>query len=437
MTRRVVITGMGLISPLGLTKESHQEALATGRSGIRLLESLPREEYPTPWAGEVRDFTGDIGDFGPLEKAKMRSIKKGLRLMCREIQMGVAASQRALIDAGLDTVELDPDRTGVLYGSDYILTTPDEFVDSIGKCLNDAGEFEFSRWAEQGLPRVAPLWLLKYLPNMPASHIAIYNDLRGPNNSLTLREASSNLALAEAYLTIHRGSADCILAGATGTRVHSTRSVHVAIQEMLAGGDESEDPAKQHRPFDKDRRGQVIGEGAGALVLEDLEYAQARGATILGEVVGFGSSTVADPDGTPRFADALENTLRAVLRSAGAAPDEVGHLHAHGLSGIDVDREEAEAINRVFGERSTPLPVVAAKSYFGNLGAGSGVVELACSLLAMEKGTLFPTLAYETPDEACPLAVVADDSTPAGDNVVSINVSPQGQASGVMVKRFA
>jgi 3-oxoacyl-[acyl-carrier-protein] synthase II len=356
--------------------------------------------------------------------------------MCREIQMGVAAAQRAMTDAGWNDHPLDPDRTGVLYGSDYILTTPDEFVDSVGKCLDEHGKFDFNRWAEEGLPRVAPLWLLKYLPNMPASHIAIYNDLRGPNNSLTLREASANLAVSEAYLTINRGSADCLVTGATGTRVHAMRSIHVTLQESLANGQADADPTKQHAPFDKNRHGQVMGEGAGAIVLEELEYAQKRGATILGEVVGFGSSTVAETNGTPRFADAFENTLRAVLRSAGASADDVGHLHAHGLASLDADREEAAAIQRVFGDRQQPVPVVAAKSYFGNLGAGSGLVELACSLLALEKGTLFPTLAYETPDPECNIAVVTNDSTPAGDSFVSINISPQGQASGIMVKRF-
>ena len=437
MTRRVVITGMGLVSPLGLTRDSHQQALDAGRSGIRLLDSLPRSELPTCWAGEAAEFTGAIDDFGPLEKDKMRAIKKGLRLMCREIQMGVAAAQRAMIDAGWENSQLDPDRTGVLYGSDYILTTPDEYVDSVGKCLDEKGEFDFSQWAEEGLPRVAPLWLLKYLPNMPASHIAIYNDLRGPNNSLTLREASSNLALAEAYLTIDRGSADAIITGATGTRVHPMRSIHVALQETLANGKETDDPARQHRPFDKHRRGQVIGEGSGAMIVEELEYAQRRGAEILGEIVGFGSSTVADPNGTPRYADALENTLRAVLRSAGASPEEVGHIHAHGLSAVDADREEAAAINRVFGDRSQRVPVVAAKSYFGNLGAGSGLVETACSLLALKKGTLFPTLGYETPDEQCDIAVVTRADVPAGDSFININISPQGQASGIMIRRFA
>ena len=228
--RRVVITGVGLISPLGNTPEDLWESLRAGRSGVRPLERVPPQFLPIRCGAEAREFTGRIEDFGPLEKSVQRTIRKGLKVMCREIQMGVAAAQRALLHAGLPPGSYDPDRTGVVYGSDYIMTMPDEFTEGIRECLDEQRHFEFQRWATQGLPKLTPLWLLKYLPNMPASHIAIYNDLRGPNNSLTLREASSNLAVGEAYCTIARGSADILVAGATGTRIHPLRTLHVALQ---------------------------------------------------------------------------------------------------------------------------------------------------------------------------------------------------------------
>ncbi len=178
--RRVVITGLGLISPLGNTTESFWNALISGRSGVTAVQSLPGALLQMPWAAEAREFTGDIEDFGPLDKDQKRSIRKGIKVMCREIQMGVAAAQRALADAGLTAGTFDAERTGVVFGSDYILSGPDEFVDAIASCMDEAGQFEFGRWADQGIPKITPLWLLKYLPNMPASHIAIYNDLRGP-----------------------------------------------------------------------------------------------------------------------------------------------------------------------------------------------------------------------------------------------------------------
>jgi len=293
--RRVVITGLGQISPLGNTIESFQAALSEERSGVGPIESIPTEHLPVKNGAEASEFTGHISDFGDLPKAAKRAIRKGLKVMCREIQMGVAVAQLALADAGLGEEDRDPDRTGVVYGSDYMMTLPGEFTDGVRACLDSEGKFDFDQWAEKGLPQVTPLWLLKYLPNMPASHIAIYNDLRGPNNSITVREASGNLAIGEACATIRRGNADIIVAGATGTRVHPMRSVHTILQEELAS--DLDDPARMSRPFDQSRDGAVMGEGAGAILLEELETAQRRGVEILGEVVGSGSSAVASRRG--------------------------------------------------------------------------------------------------------------------------------------------
>jgi len=433
MSRRVVITGLGLITPLGNSAEKLAAALAEGKSGVGPLTTINPGGLPTKFGAEAREFTGAIDDFGPLEKTLARNIKKNLKVMCREIQMGVAVAQLALSNAGLKMDEVDRDRFGVLYGSDYMLTLPQEFITGIRNCLDENGKFQFSRWAEKGLPAVEPLWLLKYLPNLPASHVAIFNDLHGPNNSLTVREASSNLALAEAYHTILRGHADQMIAGATGTRVHSARTIHVVLQEEIAQGS---DPARLSRPFDADRNGLVLGEGAGAMILEELETAQKRGATILGEVIGYGSSAVADKSGAGVVQTAVRNVLKQALQTAGLRPDEVGHLHAHGLSTRSADMQEAQAIHEVFGSRKQPLPVVAAKSYFGNLGAAGGLVEAAASLLAAREGRLFTTLNYETPDPQCPVHI-AQAGDPAGDNFISVNVTPQGQASAIVIKRFA
>ncbi|MHB8862538.1 MAG: beta-ketoacyl-[acyl-carrier-protein] synthase family protein [Pirellulaceae bacterium] len=432
--RRVVITGLGLISPLGNTIESFWAALISGRSGIAAIQSLPGELLRMPWAAEAGEFTGDIEDFGPLDKDQKRSIRKGIKVMCREIQMGVAAAQRALAHAGLMAGSFDAERTGVVFGSDYILSGPDEFVDAFANCLRDDGKFAFDQWASQAIPQITPLWLLKYLPNMPASHIAIYNDLRGPSNSLTMREASANLAIGEASHLIARGAADTLVAGATGTRVHPLRSLHVVLQEEIAcGGD---DPRRACRPFDRHRTGMVLGEGAGAVVLESLETAQARRATILGEVIGSGSSAVVDGRGVSDLRAAARGSLRQTLRSAGLSPEAVGHVHAHGVATRRSDAAEAQAIHDIFSARSTPVPVVAAKSFFGNAGAACGVLELIASVLAFQHERLFPVLNFETPDEQCPVAVVTSTDAPPGDVFVNLNLTPSGQASAVAVRRY-
>ena len=435
MSRRVVITGLGLVSPLGNSPARLWEALLAGKSGIGPLTSVPGDALPTRFGAEAREFTGAIEDFGPLEKIFARNIKKSLKMMCREIQMGVAVAQLAIGDASLKLAETDLDRMGVLYGSDHMLTLPQEFTAGIRNCLDGQGRFQFSRWAEAGLPTVEPLWLLKYLPNLPAAHIAIFNDLHGPNNSLTIREASANQAVAEAYCTIERGHADVMIAGATGTRVHPGRTLHVVLQEQIA--EDADDPATMSRPFDKNRTGQVIGEGAAAIILEELSHAQQRGAKILGEVIGYGSSNVANLRGIGDLYQTARNALAGALRTSKLSADGVGHVHAHGLGARHSDQEESRAIRDVFAGRESPVPVAAAKSYFGNLGAAGGVVELIASVLALNDGRLFRTLNYETPDPGCPVNVIARDGHPAGDSFINLNLTPMGQASAIAVRRYS
>jgi 3-oxoacyl-[acyl-carrier-protein] synthase II len=389
---------------------------------------------PVHVAAEAKQFTGEIDDFGPLEKEQKKQIRKALRVMCRECQMGVAVAQLALTDAAIQVGTMDPERIGISFGTDYMLSLPEEFAEGIRECINGDGRFEFPRWGLEGLPKMSPLWLLKYLPNMPASHVAIFDDLRGPSNSLTLREAGSNLAVGEAYHIIRRGSADAMVCGATGTRLHTMKIVHAVSQEEVACG--NGDPTKISRPFDRHRNGMVLGEGAGALVIEELEHAQARGATIYGEILAASSSAAAGNRLVARRKVAMTNVLRSLLRDSDLLPNKINHLHAHGLSTRSCDAEEAQAIVEAFGPRARSLPVVAAKSYFGNLGAGSGMIELIASLLALRAGLLFPTLNYETPDPACSLHIVRDHSVPAGSRFINMNVTPQGQASGLLVQQL-
>ena len=234
-----------------------------------------------------------------------------------------------------------------------MLTMPEDYEAGMKKCA-DAGDFEFTRWGNEGLDQMTPLWMLKYLPNMPASHIAIYNDLRGPNNSLTMREAASNLAIGEAFRTIQRGHANAMVAGATGTRILPMQAIHALQTEQMAA--ENCDPTKASRPFDKNRTGMVAGEGAGMVVLEELESAKARGATILAEVVGFGSSNVADENLVGKCDVALAQAMRAALRDAKLEPANVGHINAHGLATTDLDAAEARAIREVFGDAADQGP---------------------------------------------------------------------------------
>jgi 3-oxoacyl-[acyl-carrier-protein] synthase II len=429
--RRVVITGMGLVSPLGNTPVALWTALVAGRSGVAAASLLPPDRQPLKYAAEAREFTGEIEDFGPLEKERKKSIKKGLKVMCRETRMAVAAAQLAIADAGFAETPVEPEMSGVVLGSDYMLTMPEDYEGGMRKCA-PAGDFEYVRWGKEGLGEMAPLWMLKYLPNMPASHIAIYNDLRGPNNSLTMREAAGNLAIGEAFRTIQRGHANLMVAGATGTRILPMQAIHALQTEQMAA--ENCDPAKASRPFDKNRTGMVAGEGAGMVVLEELSSARARGARIYAEVVGLGSANVAHTDLRGKCDVALARAMQAALRDAGRTPTDVGHLNAHGLSTTERDADESRAIREVFGPLADRLPVTAPKSYFGNLGAGGGVVELIASVLALREGRLPRVLNYEMPDPACQLRIAANDNTPAGSSFLNLSVTPQGQAAVLYVQ---
>jgi 3-oxoacyl-[acyl-carrier-protein] synthase II len=430
-SRRVVITGIGVISPLGNDPDTLLQSLRNRESGIRPLTRIPHNVLGFDHGAEAVGFSGDISDYGPLEKKLQRTIRKGSKVMCREIEMGVAVAQLALHQSGLDVESRDRDRTGVIYGCDYIMSLPEEFAAGIRKCINDKGEFDFESWGQQGKPEVNPLWLLKYLPNMPASHIAIYNDLRGPNNSITVREASAGAALAEAHSTIQRGHADALIVGSTGSRIHPLRTLHASMQEQLAT--ECDDPTTMSRPFDQSRNGSVLGEGAAALICESLEHAEARGANIIGEVVGYASSAVGPSAGVPYIQTAVANVLRGALGNAD--PKSIGHIHAHGLSTPESDSQEAAAIADVFGDADSQPPVTTAKGNFGNLGAGGGMVELAASLSALG-GDLFPIRNLNDLDSNCPINACVDAGVAAGDEFINVNVTPQGQASAVRIRRL-
>lgn len=431
--RRVVITGMGAVCPLGNDAHQLPSALRSRSSGIRRFTQLPLDVLPVSAGGEAVDFTGSIDNYGPMEKKLQRTIRKGSKVMCREIEMGVAVAQLAMNDAGLTTENRDRDRIGVVYGCDYIMSLPEEYASGIQHCLNENGEFEFERWGADGKPQVNPLWLLKYLPNMPASHIAIYNDLRGPNNSLTVREASPGAAIGEAFSTISRGHADILVVGSTGSRIHPLRTLHASLQEELASN--RDDAATMCRPFGSDRDGTVVGEGAGAMIFETLEHANARGAHIVGEVVGAGSTAVGPPGNAAGHENYIElavtNALRAAMRDTDAS--EIGHVHAHGAGTVVGDAQEAAGIANVFGDAASQPPVTTAKGHFGNLGAGGGMVEIIASLGSLG-GDLFPIQNLETVDGACPINACVADGVPAGDRFVSVNYTPQGQATAVQIR---
>jgi 3-oxoacyl-[acyl-carrier-protein] synthase II len=425
--RQVVITGIGVVSPVGIGLNDFWNSLRSGISGIRATDMLPGAPPKCRFAAEVRDFN-------PSAFTKTREQKKALRVMCREIQLGFAAASLALDDAGIKEGETAPERLGVEFGANLMLSPPDDLIEANAACSNpETSRFEYERWGDVGLGTMFPLWLLKFLPNMPACHIGIAADARGPNNSVTLDEASSNLVIGEALRVIARGHADVMISGSTGTRVHVVKSIHAVLWDKLAMAEG--DPASACRPFDRSRTGQVIGEGAGVLILEDATHARNRGARVYGQILGAGSSCVASASGKADTRRALVLAMQGALRDAGLAPGDIGHINAHGLATIESDIHEAQAIHEVFGKLGSKVPVTALKSYLGNAAAGCGSLELAGSLIGLSHGVIPATLNYKNADPECNLNVVAGEPLPsANKTILKINVTRMGQASAVVVR---
>ncbi|MBT4868380.1 MAG: beta-ketoacyl-[acyl-carrier-protein] synthase family protein [Planctomycetaceae bacterium] len=426
--RRVVITGMGILSPLGVGVDDAGPNLMAGKSGIGKIDLLDYSAAPQNVGGEVRGFNDKY--FRGLVPKKQRKV---VGMMCREIQLGAASAILALEHSQVDLDAIDHDRFGIDFGANLMFSPPDVLKDACWMCVDDDDpqrNFDYEQWGTVGMKGLEPKWLLKYLPNMPACHIGIFVDAHGPNNSLTLDEASANLVLGEAARIISRGHADIMMSGTTGTRLHAVKSLHASMWDELADSDAP--PETWSRPFDKNRSGQVLSEGACSFVLEEETSARERGATIYGTILGAGSSCVVDRTGQPGTRLALANAMRAALRDAEISPSDIGHVNAHGLSDRVSDREEALAINDVFG--GVDVPVAALKSYFGNAGSACGSLELAGSMMSLQEGVIPRTLNYEVPDPECPLNVVHGAPLATTNGVLlNINVTRMGQASALIV----
>lgn len=416
--RDVVITGLGIVSPIGIGRETFWNSLLTGRSGVDRSSWLEGLRFPVTIAGEVKDFDG---------KAFVTP-RKSLKVMCREIQFAYAAATLAMQDAGLAAGAVDPDRVGCVLGCDMLYCENEDVEEIYRSCVVD-GKFQWERWGENFPSKIFPLWMLKYLPNMAACHIGIALDARGPNNTITLGDVSSLLAISEAASVVARGHADVMLAGGTGSRLNITPLTYRGDKYLSHRSDE---PQRASRPFDADRDGLVNGEGAGIVLLESREHAEARGANILCGVLAWHSAFEAAQPGQRLTGRAIRQVIDGALRSAQLAPDGVGHVSAHGQGTRDGDPIEAQAIAQSL-ERT---PVTAVKSYFGNLGTGSSAVELAASALAVREGVVPPTLNYETPDPDCPVNVVRGE--PLGGRpatALCLSQSGTGQAAAILLGR--
>ncbi|TWU42914.1 beta-ketoacyl-[acyl-carrier-protein] synthase family protein [Novipirellula artificiosorum] len=394
MRRRVVVTGIGMVNPMGHDAQVVWSGLKEGKSGVAKTTLFDASGFPTKISAEVKDW--DVTKVGePLEKWANRG---------RHTRFAIGAGKQAIADSGVLDSITDPTRFGVYMGSGEGNQDFTTFSKMMSAALAD-GEYDASKFIAKGIELLDPAKELEQEPNMPAAHLASMFNAQGPNLNCLTACAASSQAVGEATEIIRRGDADVMLAGGTHSMIHP---LGVTGFNLLTAMSESNDePTKASRPFDRLRNGFVLGEGSAMIVLEELESAKKRGATIYGEVAGYGSTADAyrvtdiPPDGHGGIA-----AMRMAIADAGLNPNDIQYVNAHGTSTTVNDRVETKACKEVFGENAYKVPVSSTKSMMGHLIAAGGVTEMIVCLLAIRDSVLPPTINQENPDPDCDLDYV-------------------------------
>ena len=393
--QRVVVTGMGVMSPLGNSIDEYWDGLVAGKSGVEYIEAFDATDFPCVVSGEVRGFNPEL--YMPA---------KQVRRLARFSQFAVAASKDAIEDAGLDLEAEDHEMIGVLLGNG-IGSYPDT-------------EEQANVFFDRGHSRIAPTYMPKMLPNMAAANVAMAFDLGGFNNTVITACAAGTQAIGDAAEAIRAGRANVMLAG--GTEAGICALGLAAFCAMRALSQRKDDPHGSSRPFDSGRDGFVPSEGAATLVLESLERALARGAHIYAEVLGYGAGSDAHDFVAPREDGAgAARAMRWALANAGVQPSEVGYINAHGTSTPLGDTAETTAIKLVFDDLAPRIPVTSTKSMIGHLLGAAGAIEAVAAVQTLRTGVVHPTINLTDPDPSCDLDYVPTEARQADPNVVLSN----------------
>ena len=407
--RRVVVTGMGTINPIGNTVDEFWESLIQGRSGASVIERFDTSRLTTKFACQVRGFD-------PADHMDRRLAQRTARF----VQLALVACGQAVADAGLDMADEDPYRVGVEMGTG---------IGGFDMITDDA-----HRYLATG--RMHPLFAPMVIPNIAAAQVAMVFGARGPNATVTTACAASTHSLGNAFRVIQRGDADVMLAG--GTEASLCRVGIASFNAIRALSTRNDAPEKASRPFDADRDGFVAGEGAAMLVLESLEHALRRDARILGEIVGFGVTNDAFHAVAPdESGNAPARCITSALADAGVSPQEVEYVNAHGTSTPLNDTAETRALKMALGDHAYRVPISSTKSMIGHLLGAAGAVEAVATLLCMNRGMIHPTINYETPDPTCDLDYVPNQARCADVRIaISNGFGFGGQNCTIVLKRF-
>ena len=427
MRRRVVVTGMGMVTPAGRDLERSWGSLREGRSGVDRITLFDASTFPTKIAAEAKGFR--LGDY--LEGADR------WREHCRNTQFALAAARMAIDDSGLEDAKgLDRDRFGVYLGSGEGQQDFPSFVGLVHRSTRQ-GKVDTSVFTSRGLTDLHAIRESEQEPGTPAGHLASVFGARGPNANCLTACAASSQAIGEATEILRRGDADVMLSGGTHSMIHPFGVT--GFNRLTALSTRNDEPTRASRPFDKDRDGFILGEGAGMLILEELEHAKARGARIFGEVAGYGSTADAF-----RLTDTHEEgrgaiaCMREAMADAEVNPEDVDYINAHGTSTAVNDSIETLAIKRAFGDVAYKVPISSTKSMMGHLIAAAGSVEAIVCLLAIRDGVLPPTINLDHPDPECDLDYIPHEARrKAVDVALSNSFGFGGQNIALVLRRFA
>lgn len=409
MRRRVVITGIGCINPMGHDVESVWNGLKESQSGVDYTTIFDASKFPTKISAEVKNWDiSESGEDSGLWKNRGRHSK-----------FAGGAAKQAVESSGILDSGIEPTRLGVYLGSGEGSQDFDSFTRMMAAALAD-GDFDLSKFAQHGLEILSPAVELEQEPNMPAGHLASMFNAQGPNVNCLTACAASSQAVGEASEMIRRGDADAMISGGTHSMIHPFGVTGFNLLTALSTS--NDDPTKASRPFDRLRNGFVLGEGSAMVILEELEYAKKRGAHIHGEILGYGSTADAyritdiHPEGRGAIA-----CMRMAIKDASLEASDINYVNAHGTSTTVNDKVETRACREVFGERAMQTPISSTKSMMGHLIAAAGVTELIVCLMAIRDNVLPPTINYENPDPECDLDYIPNEAREAPCDVALNN----------------